>query len=287
MNGPASHVAGGSVIRNVQVLRAVAALLVVFIHLDTLLASLGLPVFGGGGVDVFFVISGFIMVYTTSLRDTGPWSFFADRIARIVPLYWSLTLALIVLNFVAPALLHSQATWRELIESLVFVPFEKPNGLIAPVLYVGWTLNYEMFFYLLFAGGLLLHNRRLGVATVVFCLVFLVAIGLVERPQGVIGRFYTSTILLEFAVGAVIGLAHREIGLFATTPLKVVAALVVLCGLGAAAVLPVLLPDISTTVARYLHLYVVRAAGCSGRRMCACAGSLGMEGNIALAASLG
>ena len=51
--------------------------------------------FGGAGVDIFFVISGFIMVYTTMDREITPWSFMADRIARIVPAYWAATLGVL------------------------------------------------------------------------------------------------------------------------------------------------------------------------------------------------
>jgi exopolysaccharide production protein ExoZ len=79
-------------IRNVQALRAIAAILVVFVHLDKLLAGIGASTFGAGGVDIFFVISGFIMVYTTMGRQPSPLSFMANRIARIVPIYWAITL---------------------------------------------------------------------------------------------------------------------------------------------------------------------------------------------------
>ena len=137
------------VLRNVQVLRAFAALLVIFVHLDQLLSRLGVPLFGGAGIDIFFVISGFIMVYTTMDREITPWSFMADRIARIVPAYWAATLGVFFLALVAPSLLQtSHMQWDELFKSLVFVPFRKATGLVQPVLFVGWTLNYEMFFYL-------------------------------------------------------------------------------------------------------------------------------------------
>ena len=125
--------------------------------------------FGGAGVDIFFVISGFIMVYTTMDREITPWSFMADRIARIVPAYWAATLGVFFLALVAPSLLQtSHMQWGELFKSLVFVPFRKANGLVQPVLFVGWTLNYEMFFYLMFAAGLLNSQQKMGIGRCYF-----------------------------------------------------------------------------------------------------------------------
>jgi peptidoglycan/LPS O-acetylase OafA/YrhL len=106
-------------------------------------------------------------------REVTPWSFMANRIARIAPIYWTITLAVFTISPVAPSLLQAtMPDWRELLKSLAFVPFEKSNGLTQPVLFVGWTLNYEMLFYALFAAGLSVRSRRLGAAGVILCLVF-------------------------------------------------------------------------------------------------------------------
>src|SRR5687767_4907064 len=90
---PEQNERGRASIDNIQVLRAVAALLVVFVHLDGFLRVLGLRPFGHGGVDLFFVISGFIMVYTTRGRPITPAAFLLNRITRIAPIYWLITLA--------------------------------------------------------------------------------------------------------------------------------------------------------------------------------------------------
>jgi peptidoglycan/LPS O-acetylase OafA/YrhL len=233
----------------VQALRGLAALLVVFVHLENLLLPIGLPTFGGAGVDIFFVISGFIMVYTTADRHVTPWSFMADRIARIVPIYWLITLAVFGIALVLPMLLQAtRADWNELTKSLLFIPFRKSNGLIAPMLFVGWTLNYEMFFYLLFALGLALPGKKTGPIGVICCLVCLVGAGLVGRPQNVFGKFYTDTIVLDFALGVVIGLAHRNIPLRATISNKAVVAVSVLAGVVAAVLLPLAFPHVTTFV---------------------------------------
>lgn len=194
-------------IDNIQVLRAAAALLVVFVHLDVFARALGLPIVGHGGVDLFFVISGFIMVHTTRARPIGPGAFILNRVTRIAPIYWLITLAVYVVALVVPSLLQATvADTEQLLKSLCFIPFRKSNGLVQPVLFVGWTLNFEMFFYALFALGLLFKERRRGVLAVVLLLMGLVALGHWLRPDGVVAAFYTRPIILEFAAG--MGLAE-------------------------------------------------------------------------------
>src|SRR5438270_9012352 len=112
---------------NVQALRGLAAFLVVFVHLEVLARLAGLPggltVFGNSGVDVFFVISGLIMVVTTSGRKQTPQGFLRNRLTRIAPLYWAITLVVFALALVAPALLQSTtADAGQLLKSLFFVP---------------------------------------------------------------------------------------------------------------------------------------------------------------------
>ena len=189
-------------IDNIQALRAAAALLVVFVHLDVFARVLGLPTVGHGGVDLFFVISGFIMVHTTWARPIGPGVFMLNRLARIAPIYWLITLAVFSVALVAPRLLQATvADTEQLVQSLFFIPFRKSNGLVQPVLFVGWTLNFEMFFYALFALGLLFRDRRRGALAVVLLLIVLVALGKWFRPENVLAAFYTRPIILEFGAG--------------------------------------------------------------------------------------
>jgi exopolysaccharide production protein ExoZ len=197
--------AGSKGLNNIQALRAVAALLVVVDHLDVFLPMVGWTPFGYGGVDLFFVISGFIMVYTTIGRPTRPVDFLSNRIARIVPLYWLITLAVYSVALVAPAWLrHTSADPYQLLMSLFFIPFAKTKGDIQPLLFVGWTLNLEMFFYVVFAGGLAFANRRVGILAVVVSLAGLVAARAVFQPSNVAVEFYTRPLILEFAGGMVL-----------------------------------------------------------------------------------
>src|SRR3954468_18254463 len=208
--------ANGAVIDNIQVLRALAAALVVFVHLEVFLRAFGLLPFGHGGVDLFFVISGFIMVYTTRQKPVGPGAFLLNRFVRIAPLYWVLTAAVYAVALVAPSLLG--ATTKDpvqLCESFLFIPFRKSNGLVQPVLFVGWTLNYEMFFYALFAVGLLDPNRKRGVLAVIAALLALVVLGGVLPSTAAAYAFYTDPVVLEFGFG--MGLALCASGLCVNT----------------------------------------------------------------------
>ncbi len=103
-----------------------------------------------------------------------------------------------------------------------------------------------MFFYLLFALSLILPNKRVGAIGLMCTLACMVAIGLVEHPQDVFGKFYTAPIVLDFALGMAIGLTHRKIPQNATMSTKTVAAAAVLAGLTAAILLPSIFVDRSS-----------------------------------------
>jgi exopolysaccharide production protein ExoZ len=189
----------GKTIDGIQVLRGVAAAMVVIHHsLLTVLGNVAWPLFGQSGVDIFFVISGFVMAYTTrydfSNRGVAFTNFLSQRIVRIVPLYWLASL------WTSRRLLFDTDAVRDLVKDLFFIPH--PNRIyseiIAPTLIPGWTLNYEMFFYLLFGIALLFGNKR---TVIIFCaLLSLTTIGLFGF-QNIFARFYTDSIILEFAFG--------------------------------------------------------------------------------------
>lgn len=172
-------------IRSLQVLRFIAAAGVVYYHTH---AS---PSFGGSGVDIFFVLSGFIIAML--LEDPRPALHFAKgRIARIVPLYWAVTLFVFVLALAWPALYRSTvADMGTLLRSLFFVPTTQ-----APLLQVGWTLNYEMFFYAVAFGCKLFGLRNMALAAV------LVAIFGAASLAGL--DFLRNSRLLEFVLGIVV-----------------------------------------------------------------------------------
>lgn len=216
-------------IKNLQILRAFAAISVVFFHSDKFLLKEHLQPFGAAGVDIFFVISGFIMTYNTQITPTNPRAFLINRFVRILPMYWLMTIGVYLIALTFPHLLNStQPDPIQLVKSLFFIPFQKSNGLVEPILFVGWSLNYEIFFYLLFSISLILPSMsRSGILMIV--LTTLVAAGLLAPNHNILWSFYTSPIILEFAIGMLTALliprAPAEVG--ATT--KIITASGLLC----------------------------------------------------------
>jgi peptidoglycan/LPS O-acetylase OafA/YrhL len=201
----------------VQTLRGVAALSIAVLHAQHDAVALAAATANGwapplnlpwaAGVDVFFVISGFIMVHASRdlfQREGARGAFLARRVARIVPLYWAVTTLYLALAVVAPGLLNSEllAPWPVL-ASYLFIPVERPDGVVQPLYSLGWTLNYEMFFYALFALAIVLPYRR-AIATLAGAILALVALGSAfPLPQPF--AFWTSPILLEFVFGLALG----------------------------------------------------------------------------------
>jgi exopolysaccharide production protein ExoZ len=194
---------------SIQYLRAVAALLVVMYHVvhhwlpENDIHHYVLM----GGVDIFFVISGFVMWGVTAGREGGSWSFFSKRLKRIVPLYWIVTTAMLAIVLVKPALLNTRFDVAHVVTSYLFVPWRHPvKGVFEPLLIPGWTLNYEMAFYVIFALALF-APMRFRLWLVVGVLVGLVALGFIPHLATGQLAFYTDPIILEFAMGVCLGAA--------------------------------------------------------------------------------
>jgi len=207
-------------LNTIQAIRGIAALAVVFHHLVFTLHTYGArgsffefvrdtmrP--GDAGVDLFFVVSGFIMVYIRAnyVRDGQRLAgkFLARRAERVIPPYWIYTtaaLGLVVLASLAGQAPDGALSLGKILHSYFLVPYETGFLLI-----VGWTLSYEMLFYFAFAFGLLFFTSRLA---------HIVAVGAVFAIGVVIGQlvdlrdvstiltFFTLPIILEFVIGMVI-----------------------------------------------------------------------------------
>lgn len=192
----------------VQYLRAGAAFLVVFYHLVIALhdetRSLISFARGAVGVDIFFVLSGFIMAMIAAKRSDPADRFMLRRFARIAPLYYLLTLLLFAVALAAPQLLNSTtANPLHLLTSLFFLPYDSGGGRNAPILILGWTLNYEMFFYLLVMIALRVFKDR-TLFSVIVMLAMLVGLGVVMDSDALLARFYLDPIILEFALGILV-----------------------------------------------------------------------------------
>jgi exopolysaccharide production protein ExoZ len=200
-----------------QYLRAIAALLVVYFHsvLQFQKVDAGFDpqryTFGETGVDVFFVLSGFVMWLTTRGRNITPVDFYRRRIKRIVPLYWLATLFSAAIALGAPQLLKSTVfDIPHLIASLFFMPWRNPADMtmIVPVVVPGWTLNYEMFFYLVFALLLPLPERfRIPALAAAFIAILTLCHIL---PETTATKFYGEPIILEFLAGVALGWLYSE-----------------------------------------------------------------------------
>lgn len=188
----------------IQYLRALAALMVVFHHSliqMPWLARYCQSSIGSHGVDLFFVISGFVMVLTTHGKGVTRTEFMRRRIVRVVPLYWALTLFTVLCVLVAPGLFRTTSIepWH-VIQSLLFIPHLSPSfpNEFWPVMVPGWTLIYEMFFYACFA----LTLGRLWLLVAGFVGLFL--IGLAIEPGNSVLGFFTRYLILEFVAGAIL-----------------------------------------------------------------------------------
>lgn len=202
-------------IESIQYLRGIAALMVVAFHVHPQIQRMGYsgsPVDQlAAGVDIFFVISGFIMWLTTRTGGYSTWQFYQHRIVRILPLYWAMTAGIVGVLLVAPRLLQTTTLeWSHVAASFLFVPHPHPVlGGFIPVLNPGWTLNYEMFFYLLFGLTLFAGNVRTRLVLIVGVLVLL-SVAPVALPTSGVAAFYTNSIVLEFAAGILVAVVYTR-----------------------------------------------------------------------------
>jgi len=167
----------------------------------------------GSGVDVFFVLSGFLMFYISAASfgtaEAQP-KFLMRRIVRLVPLYWLFTAAMLVATLAFPAqLAHATLSVPHVLASFAFVPWLDSTALPHPLLGLGWTLNYEMFFYLLFSFALLLPLRQ-GLGALVVLFAALVAANPLIGANWVQLKFWSDPIILEFLFGVGLAVLFRR-----------------------------------------------------------------------------
>jgi exopolysaccharide production protein ExoZ len=216
---------------SVQILRGIAALLVMFFHYAKYLkstvpgADIGFDMFSGGyaGVDVFFIISGFIIVHSTEQkRHAGPFAFSIRRLFRVVPLAQIATLTYF-------AIISAPTPSRLLWKSLLFLPSADADApkFGYPVVAQEWTLSYELVFYGVFAAVLIFTHRRrvlaasLALAACVLGFQWLLGGPISLRPNGValpvdyhgfipaeILGVLGNPILIEFVAGMALAAAY-------------------------------------------------------------------------------
>lgn len=255
--------------RLIQILRVLAALMVVAHHATITLAQRNhLPIAtwinGASGVDLFFVISGFVMTISSAPLRTARYplrTFLARRIERVVPMYWLVTTLKVAVLLSIPALgINAMGGFRHVLSSYLFIPSYNPQAAVEPVVVVGWTLNFEMAFYVLFAVALATRAKPLWIIAPP-----ILAIAVWRGSHNLLGpvalSFFESTLPLEFLFGAALGTAlpyvqrlHWTLGLGA-----------ILCGL------PVLL------FWREAHFSVLRGLYWGVPALLVVAGAISME----------
>lgn len=195
-----------------QYIRGIAALGVAYVHAVQLLPGseeasffgriFPLTYLGAAGVDMFFVLSGFLMFYLReSYAARGRTHFLLTRAVRIVPMYWLCTLTFAALLLVGGRSEFAPSA-RELLASMAFIPVLNHVGSYQPVLSVGWSLNHEVLFYLLFAVILEVRSPWMQLALLVV-------------PMSTLVAFHYHFHLFEFLLGgAVYGCySLRRVGL--------------------------------------------------------------------------
>ena len=195
-------------ILSIQYLRGIAALLVVLSHIAWKNIQAGGDTMhwwheaGQFGVDIFFIISGFIMVYITQnmhQKPHGVQTFIKKRFIRIVPLYWFYTLIALTIFILMPERINSAEGDTQILKSLFLLPLSSSQNYLVGV---GWTLHFEFLFYILFAFGLLL-NRTIGnivVALVILSSVYYASFVSMDG-MSYIAYSFLNDIFFEFALG--------------------------------------------------------------------------------------
>lgn len=206
-------------LRSIQILRGLAAFLVVYTHCICQMGVFGfgrqqrMPIstsLGTFGVDLFFVISGFI-IYHSAARLNGrkeALSFLWHRFRRINPAYYAAIL-LILLTWIPSWLRHQRPplSGMQSLSSIILLPFPGSTG---SILYQAWSLSFEWYFYLLFFGIILFRTRKKA-GTIGLLIGAMVLLGLALRnyQTGVLS-FYTDPVIIEFMLGVGVGFVYSR-----------------------------------------------------------------------------
>jgi exopolysaccharide production protein ExoZ len=202
---------------NLQILRFLAAAIVLITHTTFYInerIDSNFIIWSGGaeGVDIFFVISGFVMYVAGkkfSRNAIGAKLFIRRRIARVFPLYWLITTFKVSIALIAPAaVLHNHPNALNVIGSYLLIPMLNADGEVRPLHGVGWTLLHEMFFYYAFSLSLLLRQNPAIFSSVIIGSLW--CIGLFVHSESALATVYFSTLNLLFIAGMVLAFLYER-----------------------------------------------------------------------------
>jgi exopolysaccharide production protein ExoZ len=222
MNAKTKHI---TKLEGLQVLRGVAALLVMWCHLKY---NLGVPStkfsnvpalatdLGAIGVDIFFVISGFVIAMTGSNLGWNWRAFLAHRIARVVPLYFTLSSYVLVLAIIGLYEGHILTTlsFRQIFNTYAFIPVFDTGGFSNPLCVNGWTLSFEIWFYLCFAWLIkFVGGQQAGrILPLVMAAGVVVTAAFYHSDYWFLPKFLFHPLVLEFSAGCILYHARNLMG---------------------------------------------------------------------------
>lgn len=145
---------------------------------------------GAAGVDIFFVISGFIMVYISNKKESNGLVFIKNRFSRVYPIYLITLIPFIIILLVAPHMVNSNQAPPSIVKSLTLIPFFSGSY----VNLVAWTLSFEFYFYIIFAVSLYLTKKVVVASSMIISAAFLIGIAFDIK-------FIKSALVFEFIIG--------------------------------------------------------------------------------------
>ncbi len=194
-------------INSIQVLRGISILLVVFYHTSAVTDDVRSQYyfqFGRIGVDIFFIISGYIMALICE-REEPIATFIKKRIIRVFPLYICVTLLAALLNYKGELISGSEQVWASLIKSILMVPHYSiaNQSKIFPIFIPGWTITYEMWFYALIALTGILFKFKEKILLVPY-LLSIIYVSSSFLPEGPVVGFLGNSVYLTFSIGMLV-----------------------------------------------------------------------------------
>jgi peptidoglycan/LPS O-acetylase OafA/YrhL len=205
----------------IQVLRGIASLLVVFFHTTVNDAALlnkdfcfGFFAFGKAGVDIFFVLSGFIITYTSlqALKTSGkPIPFLRRRFIRIFPAYWIVITIFLVIQSLFSSFYNS-GTYNYSTANILATYFLLPGHLM--VNGVSWTLSYELFFYILFSAAFILPSPKTVFILGLVYAIIIIVLAIINYPVNAQNNwtlFFIFPMNTEFFMGVIAALIIPKI----------------------------------------------------------------------------
>lgn len=186
---------GNKKIEIIQVMRGIAALGIVYFHTEY-----GPYKSANWGVDFFFILSGFFLMVSTELNEGGV-KYWKNKLIRLCPMYYIMTIVVAIGYLALPTAFHSKVVNAEtVVKSFLFIPCYASDGKIFPVYSLGWTLNLEMFYYLLFFVAMKINHKHRG-SIAASTVVILLLLGQLLHSENACFQFWTQTQLINFVVG--------------------------------------------------------------------------------------